>query len=102
LPPVNKLYTDLKDKGFQALLISFREPAELVRRTVRERGYIAPVLLDQNGKVTGEVYGVWGTPTAYFVDRRGQLIGRVVGPRSWDGAAARKLVLALIEADAKP
>lgn len=83
------------------LLISIREEPELVRRTVRERGYVAPVLLDRSGNVAGEVYGVWGTPTLYFVDRRGQLIGRVVGPRSWASPAARAFVLALLEADPK-
>jgi hypothetical protein len=86
----------------ELLLISFREDPELVTRTVHERGYVAPVLLDQSGKVTGEVYGVWGTPTAYFVNRRGQLVGRTVGPRDWESPAARQFVLALLEANAKP
>lgn len=98
MPSINKLYTDLKDKGFQALLISFREPAELVRRTVQERGYVAPVLLDQKGDVTGREYGVWGPPTVYFVDRGGRLVGRAMGPRDWDTPNARKFILALLEA----
>lgn len=102
MPSVNKLYQELKPRGFEVLLISFREDPELVRRTVEERGYTAPVLLDRSGKVTGEVYGVWGTPTAYFVDRRGRLVGRVVGPRGWDSPAARKFVLALLDASSKP
>jgi hypothetical protein len=102
LPSVNRLYQEFKSKGLEVLLISFREDPELVRRTVQERGYVAPVLLDRSGKVTGEVYGVWGTPTAYFIDRRGQLVGRVVGPRGWDGLTARKFVLALLDARPKP
>jgi len=102
LPSVNKLYTALQSRGFEVLLISFREDPELVKRTVVERGYVAPVLLDQSGKVTGEVYGVWGTPTVYFVNRRGQLVGRVVGPREWESPAASKFIRALLEADTKP
>ncbi len=86
----------------ELLLISFREDPGLVKRTVQERGYVAPVLLDQSGKVTGEVYGVWGTPTQYFIDRRGQLVGQAVGARDWETPAARQFVLALLEADAKP
>jgi len=92
----------LKSKGLEVLLISFREDPGLVKRTVQERGYVAPVLLDQSGKVTGEVYGVFGTPTAYFINRRGQLVGNVLGPRDWESPAARQFVLALLEADAKP
>ena len=96
MPSVNKLYTDFKARGFEVLLISFREDPELVKRTVQERGYVAPVLLDQSGDVTGREYGVWGTPTAYFVDRQGRLLGRIFGPRPWEGPAARRLIEALL------
>ena len=51
------------------LLIDFRESPDHVRRVVKERGYTAPVLLDVSGDVTGRVYGVWGPPTVYLVDR---------------------------------
>jgi len=83
-------------------LISFREDPALVRRTVAERGYVAPVLLDESGDVTGKAYGVFGPPTAYLVDRRGRLIARMVGPRDWDKPAARKLVQDLLALPKKP
>ena len=92
MPSVNRLYEEFKGQGFQVLLISFRESAEVVRRTATERGYSAPVLLDASGDVTGRAYGVFGPPTAYLVDRQGRLVGRVVGGRDWSGAAARDLV----------
>ena len=96
MPSVNKLYTELKGRGLEVLLISFREEPELVARTARERGYVAPVLLDRSGDVTGRVYGVFGPPTAYLVDRRGQLVGRIAGGRDWSSPAARKLLLDLL------
>ena len=102
MPSVNKLYTEFKSQGLQVLLINFRESQGLVSRTVKERGYVAPVLLDPSGDVTGKLYGVWGPPTAYFVDRRGRLVGRVMGPRGWGSPAGRKFVLALLEAGTKP
>ena len=102
MPSVNELYTDFQRKGLEVLLISFREDPALVKRVVEERGYVAPVLLDQSGEVTGKGYGVWGPPTAYFVDRRGRLVGRIFGPRRWDSPAARNFIQALLEADAKP
>lgn len=77
-------------------LISFREDPALVRRTVAERGYVAPVLLDESGDVTGKAYGVFGPPTGYLIDRQGRLIARIVGPRDWDKPAARKLVQDLL------
>jgi hypothetical protein len=77
-------------------LINFREDAALVRKTVQERGYRAPVLLDPSGDVTGRVYGVWGPPSAYFVDRDGRLVGRIAGSRPWDSREARAFLRALL------
>jgi hypothetical protein len=102
LPSVDKLYSDFRGRGLEVLLVNFREDPELVKRTARDRGYIAPVLIDRSGDVTGRSYGVWGPPTAYFVDRRGQLIGRTVGPRDWSTPAARAFLEALLGAGAKP
>jgi peroxiredoxin len=96
LPPVNRLATELKGKGLEVLLVSFREDPALVRRTARERGYTARVLIDESGDVTGKLYGVFGPPTAYLIDRQGRLVSRMVGSRSWDTAAAKQLLLELL------
>jgi hypothetical protein len=98
LPSVNRLYEELKDRGLQVLLVDFREDPALVKRTVAERGYTAPVLLDRSGDVTGRVYGVFGTPTAYLIDREGRLVGRIPGARPWDSPAARQLLVDLLAA----
>jgi hypothetical protein len=98
LPPVHKLYSEFKDKGFEVRLINFRENPETVRRVVRERGYTIPTLIDESGDITGRVYGVFGPPTIYFVNRRGELVGRAAGARPWDSAAGRALVQQLLEA----
>ena len=102
MPSVNRLYSEFNGKGFEVLLINFREDPALVKRTALERGYVAPVLLDQSGEVTGKSYGVWGPPTAYLVDARGQLIGRIAGARDWSGAGARRLVESLVAPPRKP
>lgn len=96
MPPVNRLYQELRAKGLEVLLVSFRETPAHVRQVARERGYVAPVLLDQSGDVTGRQYGVWGPPTVYVIDREGHLVGRAVGARPWDSAGARELLLALL------
>jgi hypothetical protein len=96
LPPVHKIYGDFKAKGFEVLLVDFREDPNLVRRTVKERGYTAPVLLDESGDVTGKLYGVWGPPTLYLIDRQGRLVGRATGPRPWDSPTGRRLIEALL------
>ncbi len=102
MPSINKLYTDFQRQGLEVLLINFREDRGVVTRAAQERGYVAPVLLDQSGEVTGKGYGASGPPTAYLVDRCGQLIGRMVGPRDWSTPASRTFVQALLDAGAKP
>ena len=67
---MNALYREFRDQGLEVLLIDFRESPDHVRKVVRDRGYVAPVLLDESGDVTGRVYGVWGPPTIYLVDAR--------------------------------
>ena len=101
MPSVNALYDRYKARGLEVRLIAFREAADLVRRTVEERRYTAPVLLDESGETTGRDYGVFGPPTVYLVDRAGNLVGRVVGPRAWNGEAARRLIEQLLVAPAK-
>ena len=100
MPSVNRIYQEYKAKGLEIVLVSFRESPDLVNRTVRERGYAAPVLLDQSGDITGRVYGVWGPPTVYLVGRDGKLLARAVGPHDWDGEPAQKLIQALLETPA--
>ena len=97
MPSVNRAYTEFKEKGLEVLLVDFRETPEAVRKAVRDRHYNAPVLLDQGGDVTGRSYGVWGPPTVFFVDRKGQLLGRAVGPRGWDSPAAKTFLRAVLE-----
>ena len=78
--------------------MNFREDPTLVEKVVHERGYVAPVLVDRTGDVTGRLYGVWGPPTVYVIDRRGQLIAHGVGARDWSQPAARQMLLALLSA----
>jgi hypothetical protein len=96
LPSVNRLYDDFKGQGLEVALVNFRENPATVKRAVRERGYTAPVLLDESGDLTGRIYGVFGPPTVYFVDRQGRLVGRAVGPREWERPEARSFIRALL------
>jgi AhpC/TSA family protein len=101
LPPVNRLYTELRSRGLEVRLVSFREDPELVKRTAAERGYTAPVLVDRSGDVTGVGYGVFGPPTAYVIDRRGRLIARMVGERDWGKPAVKNLLIEVLKQPVK-
>lgn len=96
MPSVNALHREFRDQGLEVLLIDFRESPDRVRRVVKERGYTSPVLLDESGDVTGRMYGVWGPPTIYLVDRSGRLVGRAIGRRDWSTPAARTFIRELL------
>ena len=98
MPSVSALFETFRDRGLEVRLVSFREDRALVARTVEERGYKPPVLLDTSGDVTGRGYGVWGPPTVYFIDRQGRLAGRAIGAREWSSPQAHAFVGALLEA----
>ena len=98
MPSVDALYKEYKARGLEVRLIDFRESPDVVRKAVAERGYTAPVLLDESGDTTGRMYGVRGPPTVYLLDRQGRLVGRAAGPRAWESPAARALIEALLSA----
>jgi hypothetical protein len=102
LPSVQTLYQDLRGKGLEVLLIDIREDADTVRKTVKERGYIAPVLLDRSGDVSGPGYQVWGPPTVFIVDRQGRLVGRAAGARSWNSQKGRQFIEAVLALPTTP
>jgi hypothetical protein len=89
------LHEEFKGRGLALLLVNIGEDAELVRQTVKKRGYTAPVLLDAIGAVSA-AYRVTGTPRVYLVDRRSQIIGRAIGSRNWAGEEGRRLLAALL------
>lgn len=78
------------------LAISFKEPEDLVKDFQNEFKLSFPVLYDSQGKMA-EKYEITGHPVTFLIDRKGFLIGRVIGERDWSSSDARALVRALLE-----
>ena len=100
MPSINQLHREWDAKGVTVLLVDIREDRATVARTVAERGYVAPVVLDRDGDVT-DTYGVNATPTAFLVARDGTIVGRAIGPRPWTGPDGRALFQALLAPPAR-
>lgn len=56
-----------------------------------------PLLLDREGNVE-KLFGVRGHPATVLIDRKGLMVGRILGERDWQSEAARRLVRALLDA----
>jgi peroxiredoxin len=95
IPAMQALAGHLADRGLVLLTVNYEERADAVRRFVDETGLTLPVLLDADGSVSRR-YGVTGLPASFFVDRRGALVGRLLGFRDWRAPAARTYVDGLL------
>ena len=73
------------------LAVSFQEPEDLVRDFQKEFKLSFPVLFDYGGKVA-EKYDFRGHPVTFLIDRRGFLLGKVIGERDWSSAEAKTLI----------
>jgi len=55
-----------------------------------------PVGFDPEGEV-GLLYGAWGMPSTYLIDRKGLVLARMWGGADWYSPAARSLIKILVE-----
>jgi peroxiredoxin len=77
------------------LAINFKEAPGRAIRFAKNSGVTLPVLLDTEGALARQ-WGVKVFPTTFLVDSRGQPRKRVQGEVDWTGAAAEKLIKALL------
>jgi cytochrome c biogenesis protein CcmG/thiol:disulfide interchange protein DsbE len=63
----------------QFLGVVYDDEEAKVREFLRERGSTYPSLLDDGGR-TAIAYGVYGVPETYFIDPRGRIVEKYVGP----------------------
>lgn len=100
MPSINQVSREWEPKGVTVVLVDIREDRAKVARSAAERGYVAPIVLDRDGAITG-AYGVNATPTAFVVARDGTIVGRAIGPRAWTGPNGTALFQALLAPPAR-
>lgn len=88
MPTMEKLHRQLKDQGLEVVAVNIRETRREVRKFFEELGLTFTSLLDGNGEVSEE-YGVWALPISYFINRKGEFVGKAIGYREWDSREAR-------------
>ncbi|HEY2385191.1 MAG TPA: TlpA disulfide reductase family protein [Terriglobia bacterium] len=88
-------FTDFQGKKIRILTISIDEGgAKDVKPFMAENDYTMPVALDTKSDVLG-LYGLFGTPGTFVVDRKGMLVAKAVGPVDFDKPDVRKYILDL-------
>ena len=83
MPSMEALYKQFKEKDFVFLTISVDyEGGKKVREFIEKHHYAFPVLLDPKCE-TLDLYEVKGIPTTIIIDKKGIMIGKAIGPRTW-------------------
>ncbi len=83
MPAMQELYRSLGGTDFEIVAVDLQEEKAEVQRFVKENGLTFPVLLDTTGQA-GTTYSVRNIPTTYLIDRKGNLIARLIGGAEWN------------------
>ena len=95
MPALQKLYARYQDQGFQILAVNIEESAAKVIKYFKAKDLTYDSFLDPRGQLARRL-GAWSIPNTLIMDRRGVILGRVVGARDWDSPEAHKLLELLL------
>lgn len=95
MPALQKLFARYQDQGFQVLAVNIQESADKVAEYFRAKGLSYTPLLDPRGQMARGL-GVWSVPSTFILDRRGVVLGKVMGARQWDSPDGHKLLELLL------
>jgi peroxiredoxin len=96
MPSMERLHQRWKDRGLVVLAISEDAGgASVVTPYLKKHKLSFPVGLDPKSSVA-TLYGVWGVPSTFIIDRNGNRALFANGPRDWDGPSAQALFQSLL------
>ena len=96
MPSLNKLYLDLRDRGFVVLAVSIDTSDKPVKSFVAEKRLAFPVLMDKDKEVSFDLYGAMGMPTSFLIDKNGVITEKIMGEMEWDSPKMKEKILKLL------
>jgi len=84
MPDMEKLHQEFKNKEFAMASINIQESVSQVKQFFKDFKLTFTALLDSDGEV-GAHFMITAIPTTFILDKSGIIIGKVMGPREWDG-----------------
>jgi cytochrome c biogenesis protein CcmG/thiol:disulfide interchange protein DsbE len=80
-PSLERAWKTYKDRGLVVVGVNFQDKDEPARRFLTQFGHTFPNAPDPAGRVSVD-YGVYGVPETYFIDKKGRVRFKQVGPVS--------------------
>ncbi len=96
MPSMQRLYREFKDKGFEIVGVNVKDKRADALAFVKKLQVTYPIVLDPDGEV-GLLYGAFGMPLSYLIDKKGMVLARLWGPAEWYSPGARNLIKTLLE-----
>jgi len=97
MPTIDALYRQYKDRGLEVLSVSLdTAPIAKIQAFVDKLGVSLRVGLDPSSS-TARTFRVLVLPTAYLIDRAGNVIVREVGGRDWLDGVSQRAVESLLQ-----
>lgn len=85
IPEVEKLYQKYKGKDFVVLPIALDDTKETVAAFQKTVPFSFTVYFDSTDNAAFQ-YGVTGYPETFIINKKGEIVKKVVGPRQWMSA----------------
>ena len=96
MPSMQRLYREFGGKDFEIIGVNVKDRRPDAIAFLKKLGVTYPILFDMQGEV-GVLYGAFGMPLSYLIDRKGIVIARLLGPADWYTPGARKLIKTVVE-----
>lgn len=97
MPSLNRVYLDLKDKGFTIIGLSVDRSEEPVRSLVSSNRIEFPIAIDKGKDVYYKKYATFALPLTYLIDKHGVVAEVFYGKEEWDSADMKQKITALLE-----
>jgi cytochrome c biogenesis protein CcmG/thiol:disulfide interchange protein DsbE len=95
-PSLERAWKAYKDRGLVLIGVNYQDKEEPARRFLTQFGHTFPNAPDPGSRVSVD-YGVYGVPETYFIDKKGRVRFKQVGPVS-DEMLKRQIEQLLAEA----
>ena len=99
MPSMESLHKEYNERGLVVLAVAFQEGADEVRAFYQEHDLSFPSLLDPTAEVF-ELYKTWSLPTTFVINKRGYIVGKVIGYRDWHSDPSKAFFSQLLEESA--
>jgi len=95
-PWMNAMHAKYRDKGLQIIAVNVDSDPEQVKRFLEKYPAEFVIAYDADGKVASQ-YQVEGMPSAYLIDRQGNIHASHIGFREEDQAAVESQINQLLQ-----